>query len=270
MRNRLSSIITTWPFLIALSVLLLNDWWLKFAYPGSVTGKLSDVAGIAVVAMLLLAAWPARRRVIYLALSAFFLWWKSPLSAPMIAFVNSVAPLPIGRVVDYTDLLALAILPACRQLVANHAAYAISGPALRRLLLAPIACMTIVAITATSVMRTQQEYVVRRTAAGDALRVEELAEAINSAATGQGLACEKRADKLDGLTCRNNNLHMDYIFLDRDAVAFTIQAHPEGLFFGRSGTAQADALRAALKSVLAERFRGLEYVEQLNAGAGRR
>ena len=63
-RTRLASVITTWPFVASLAVLLLNDFWLKRAAPGVITGKLSDFAGIAIVTLLLLATWPQRRGTI--------------------------------------------------------------------------------------------------------------------------------------------------------------------------------------------------------------
>ena len=43
--------------LVALAVLALNDQVLKAAWPGFVTGKLSDVAGLVVTPLALLAAW---------------------------------------------------------------------------------------------------------------------------------------------------------------------------------------------------------------------
>jgi hypothetical protein len=49
------SVLTTWPFVLALTTLIANDAWLKSAWPGLITGKLSDVAGIAVVALLALS-----------------------------------------------------------------------------------------------------------------------------------------------------------------------------------------------------------------------
>ena len=66
-RTRLAGVITTWPFVLSLVALLLNDFWLKRAAPGVVTGKLSDFAGLAIVTLLLLALWQQRRRVVYLA-----------------------------------------------------------------------------------------------------------------------------------------------------------------------------------------------------------
>lgn len=43
--------VLSWPFLVCLGVLLANDWWLKAAYPNAITGKLSDLSGVAVVGM---------------------------------------------------------------------------------------------------------------------------------------------------------------------------------------------------------------------------
>jgi hypothetical protein len=43
--------------LVALTVLILNDQFLKAAWPGAVTGKLSDVAGLIVAPLALQAAW---------------------------------------------------------------------------------------------------------------------------------------------------------------------------------------------------------------------
>jgi hypothetical protein len=40
-----------------------------------------------------------------------FLYWKSPLSQWFIDHVNAVLLVQIGRVVDYSDLLALFVIP---------------------------------------------------------------------------------------------------------------------------------------------------------------
>ncbi len=41
----------------------------------------------------------------------FFIFWKLPLSTPFITAYNSIAIIPITRVVDYSDLMALSVLP---------------------------------------------------------------------------------------------------------------------------------------------------------------
>lgn len=64
------------PFsLLALVVLLLNDHVLKAAWPGLVTGKLSDVAGLVVFPLVVVAAWEA----VLGAISR----WRGPTARPL-------------------------------------------------------------------------------------------------------------------------------------------------------------------------------------------
>lgn len=49
--------------LLALGLLVLNDHVLKAAYPGAITGKLSDLAGLAFFPILLVGAWELARAV---------------------------------------------------------------------------------------------------------------------------------------------------------------------------------------------------------------
>lgn len=98
-------------FIIPLAVLILNDFLFKTHFPGAVTGKLSDITGIWVLALTLLAFFPNRKNVVYISVSLFFLLWKSPFSQLMIDGWNALPLFTIGRVVDYSDLLALAVLP---------------------------------------------------------------------------------------------------------------------------------------------------------------
>ena len=46
-----------------------------------------------------------------LAVAVFFAWFKSPLSQPVINSINQFSPWPLHRVVDYSDLLTLSLLP---------------------------------------------------------------------------------------------------------------------------------------------------------------
>ena len=266
MRNRLQLALTSWPFVCALAMLLLNDWWLKPAYPGPVTGKLSDFAGIAICALLLLAVWPNHVRGVFLVLSVFFLWWKSSLSQPVIDFINALAPLRIGRTVDYTDLVALAIVPVCRHVVLHDRRYALPWPDVRRVLLLPLIGATVFGTAATSFVPTRQDYLVRTTDSAEGLRREQIAEAIASVAQKRGLVCRECSSRSERAVYEGNGVMLTYRFPSPGAVSFAIEAYPNGLFFGKSGEDKADALRAALKAVLAERFRGLEYVEPLSSG----
>jgi hypothetical protein len=96
-------------YAFALGVLLLNDYALKRYWPGFVSGKLSDFAGLFALAVFLLVI--TRTRVSLVALAICFAFWKSPLASGVIQVWNSATGFAIGRIVDLTDLTALAVLP---------------------------------------------------------------------------------------------------------------------------------------------------------------
>src|ERR687898_3548159 len=98
---------------LALVLLVLNDHVLKQAWPGWVTGKLSDVAGL-VVAPLLLAALLAvarARRPVAIAVVVtglgFTFCKTSDIGAAATSSVWSVFGTPTMIRADVTDLLAL-------------------------------------------------------------------------------------------------------------------------------------------------------------------
>lgn len=100
-----------WPFLVALLVLLLNDHWWKWTFSNGLTGKLSDVAGLVLLPLFLCAIKPSWWRFFLLISALSFCFWKSPYSQSLIDGYNQLAWIPIQRVVDYTDLWALWVLP---------------------------------------------------------------------------------------------------------------------------------------------------------------
>lgn len=106
------------PFLIALGVLLLNDHVLKTAYPGWLTGKLSDFAGLYVMAVFCYAIlgryFRSNRSLLVLHTGigiAFAAWKVAPVELIFIEISKLISiPLP-SRVKDISDLIALMILP---------------------------------------------------------------------------------------------------------------------------------------------------------------
>jgi hypothetical protein len=136
-------------YLGAVAVLALNDHVLKQAAPGLVTGKLSDFAGLFAFAVFLSVA--VRRHVpaIHVGIAVAFAAWKSPLSTPMIEAWNATMPLRIGRVVDYSDLLALSVLPLSIAYLRRQW-WAIAPRALGT---AAVAAISLVVFAATSQMR---------------------------------------------------------------------------------------------------------------------
>lgn len=104
-------IFTTYWFLGGLILLLLNDFLFKDLYGNWLTGKLSDFTGLFIFPLFWTALFRRRKKLIFLLTAIIFVFWKSPFSNQLIEGWNRIGLLPISRVVDYSDILALGILP---------------------------------------------------------------------------------------------------------------------------------------------------------------
>ncbi|HQU85109.1 MAG TPA: hypothetical protein PKY59_18355 [Pyrinomonadaceae bacterium] len=111
MKNKSQTLLLSPLFIFGLFLLLLNDFYLKSAFSNFLTGKLSDFAGLFIFPLFWSAFFPKRKLLIYVSTAIFFVFWKSPFSQILIEYWNSFEILRIGRVVDYSDLIALLILP---------------------------------------------------------------------------------------------------------------------------------------------------------------
>ena len=267
-RNRtphVSLTLTTWPFLSSLAVLILNDGWFKHAWPGVVTGKLSDVAGISLVTLLLIAAAPTRARIVMATLAAVFTWWKSPLAQPAIDAVNLHLPLSIGRVVDYTDLFALLVMPCCLPIARDPARFAIPGPRLRRLLTPPLAIATMFAVCATSAVPLQREYRFTQRDPAALLNHTVVAAAIAEAARKLDLECIECGQTSVTAAYRNDDLYFAYSFPAANTVAIAVTAYPGGFFLPNHDEAvkNADRLRGELQKRMANVYGNLEFDDRV-------
>ncbi len=131
MKGRAALPASPW-FAASVVVLLTNDHFLKRWWPGWVTGKLSDVAGVAMLAMFLTLV-SRRRGVSFAATALGFTLLKT------IGSVAEAAAPALGGVTrtDVTDLLALLVLwPTWRFVdrlrATDRASPAVSGPRDRR------------------------------------------------------------------------------------------------------------------------------------------
>jgi hypothetical protein len=97
-------------FIGSVLILVLNDWFLKQTFSNTLTGKLSDFAGLFALPFFLGALFPKNAVKMYIVTAMLFIAWKSAFIQPFIDFANGIG-LPIHRTVDYTDLIALIILP---------------------------------------------------------------------------------------------------------------------------------------------------------------
>jgi hypothetical protein len=108
---RNSVLIFNWIFIPGLILLLLNDHYLKWEFSNWITGKISDFIGLLIFPMFLQFLFPGLCRLSVLLTGLLFVFWKLPVSDPLITFYNRIAIIPITRAVDYSDLMALSILP---------------------------------------------------------------------------------------------------------------------------------------------------------------
>nr|WP_315150011.1 hypothetical protein [uncultured Flavobacterium sp.] len=98
-------------FILALTILLLNDFFFKNYYGNWLTGKLSDFAGLFVFPLFWTILFPKLKDKIYFITAILFIYWKSIYSEPLLHIINQYSIINLNRVVDLTDLLALLILP---------------------------------------------------------------------------------------------------------------------------------------------------------------
>ncbi len=261
MDHRLIRRLTSWPFLLSLTLLLANDLVFKALYPGWLSGKLSDFAGIAVVALLLFAWWPGRVWLVSIALVLLFAWWKSEASEPLIHFVRTLGVAGFGRTVDYTDLIALAVLPLCTRLANDLERFVLPWHKLRRLIAVPVIGATPFAVMGTSVTPVRQnESKLFATPSSPRLPRDAVAAMLKEVAQRHGLACESCADMLQAASYHDGRgLKLSYVFVTDTTMHLTVQS-PGGGFWGRSsGDEKADAIRAQLRAEFDKRFPGVRY-----------
>jgi hypothetical protein len=137
-------------FIISLFLLLLNDISLKYQFANTFTGKLSDFSGLFVFTLFWIALFPANKKSIAFITAIVFIWWKSPLSASFIIWWNETMFFSISRTIDYSDLLALIVLPVA-MIIAQRNSDPITK--YRRLFIPVIGCVTIFSFCFTSAPR---------------------------------------------------------------------------------------------------------------------
>ncbi len=139
---------------VALATLVANDHVFKQQYPGWVTGKLSDAAGLFVLGALLAWLLPRGLGIALGAAGLAFAGWKSELATPLIAAWNQTGLLPVSRVADLTDLLALPCLALGAWTVVRRRRPQQRSRRPRRLRDLAVALASLLAFTATSRLYT--------------------------------------------------------------------------------------------------------------------
>lgn len=112
MRNRIKiELLSTRLFVIGLAILLTNDFILKPLFHNFLTGKISDFAGLFIFPYFISIFFIRHSKFIYLLTGFLFVIWKSPLSNSFIFWWNDNIFFQINRIIDFSDLFALIVLP---------------------------------------------------------------------------------------------------------------------------------------------------------------
>jgi hypothetical protein len=265
MGERMRLALLSWPFLLALVTLLVNDHYIKAAYPGFVSGKLSDIAGIFGIALLSFVARPSRPLSIATVLFGSFLWWKSPASQPFIDAVVSLGYPYISRTVDYTDLGAFIVLP-----LAWHAAgrlehlQAFDGR-FRPVMTIPVLVTSALAVAATSPpqeVTLREEWTIRPSSGAPRLKWSEVSQAVDAAAEKHDMKTRNWRPNAETVRYARRLLTLDWALGADGAVKFTMIGDTEsGLFFVDDIPEIMAALKADVRREFRSRFGELEYVE---------
>lgn len=187
--SRIATLLLSWPLLLSLTVLVTNDLYLKAEFPGWLSGKLSDFSGVFLVTYLACGLFRKAKSFVVVGVVMLFVYWKSPASQWLIETINTLIAANIGRVVDYSDLFALAVIPVAWFTVSRTAAT--KFPLSRRQLLAlPVAAVTLAAITGTSVLMPYGEYSIRNSDLSNRVEDSAIIEAVSRVTDRYELECE--------------------------------------------------------------------------------
>lgn len=264
-RGRITSILISWPFLLSLAVLITNDLYLKSAFPGWLTGKLSDVAGIYLLALLVTAASPRKKYVGAMILALGFLYWKSPLSQWFIDNVNSVLLVQIGRVVDYSDLLALIAIPFAWTTV-SHGATRPRKLLTQKLMSIPVAVITVLAVSGTSVLVPFGEYFIRNADIENRVDESSFVAAIERVTSKYELQCENCDAMTDEALYFNEDMDFSYSLDEAsNGVRFRIRVTKmRGFILPNPDYDLFDRFMRDLKLELGELSPSMEFVQSLS------
>lgn len=112
-------LLKSYPFIISLTLLLLNDLFLKSHYPCWITGKLSDFTGLFVFPIFWAVFFPKYKKLIFLSTGLLFIIWNSPIIQPILNQFH-LHQIWIDRTVDYSDNITLVSLFIAYRFMQNN------------------------------------------------------------------------------------------------------------------------------------------------------
>jgi hypothetical protein len=249
-------------------MLLLNDLYLKAAYRNWITGKLSDFSGVFMVSMLVFAFLVNFRWVVGLLIACLFALWKSPLAEPAIKFIQSQGVFHFGRVVDYSDLVAIVMIPLAVAITNNSRYTRITASTFRRALTVPVVVLALFAVMGTSYLIMDQRYSIRKADEFPCPDPEEVMASIGKVADAHGLkpigtkslSRKSSGETIWGLEYEGDHIRMSCRVDEHGSAEFFVVGVPSGLFFVRYPERKMEEIKQALMSELGNKFKNMEFV----------
>jgi hypothetical protein len=161
--------------------------------------------------------------------------------------------------VDYWDLVALAILPACAKFAASEPRSFVSSAALRRWLLPPVLAATLFGVMATQTFMPPADFSVRAVESSAPFPRDDIVASIKQIARARGLKQGEANPPYWQGSFRGSGILLTYTFREPSEIVVGLQVD-RGLF-GDGELRKAAKLRAEIQKSLSLRFKGLEFVD---------
>ena len=259
-----NSVYTSWPLIFSAIILLVNDHIFKYSYPGLLTGKASDFAGIFLLVLVLRSIFNKNTLLVSIAVAIFFIWWKSPMSQAAIDLVNSVSPVSIHRTIDYTDLVALLMVPLANHVFKNKANYSVTGK-FGKFIKFPAICLSALSIMATSAVVPRDDYYIRSSEQEQKIDIPSVVESITATLTYFDLKCIScDPTKREGVF-KNKKIMVNYNVLENDdGVRFRVTGAPGVFFTWTSSQRKMDNISRLLQYEISKKYENMQFVVELD------
>lgn len=143
-------------FILFLTLLITNDFFLKVEFHNAITGKLSDFSGLFIFPIFWSVIFPQRKLLVFISTAVLFTFWKSEYSEGLIEFLTR--HFNIGRTVDLSDLIALPMLLFAWFYMENNSMRWSNPTLMVRLTACFIGIVTVFSFCATSQLRYIQSF----------------------------------------------------------------------------------------------------------------
>jgi len=257
------SIYTTWPLIVALLLLLTNDFYFKEMYSNWFTGKLSDFSGIFLISILLFSYFPKRIKLTLASITMLFIFWKSPYSQSIIEIFNVFDFIHFARVVDYSDVIAFSVMPLSLYISRHISEYQINSSLIPTFKI-PIVILVVFAITATTAYTPIEKYEIRKNSSDQKIDINKAIKAVAEIAKSFQMNCIKCQAKDENVIYENKKASLSYSFLPyQRGLKFRIQGKDPGLYFGTDPKIEMHAIKISLQNKFGAQFKNMEFVVQL-------